>query len=820
MSLTFDRFWHDLRYALRMMRRAPGFTAVAVLSLALGIGANTAIFSLLNALLLRILPVRDPGQLVELLHQFPHDPRLNSADVEAYEHLRGNNHVLSGLIAFSRPFSSPVTLGGDAPEPESIDSQCVDGRFFEILGVQPVVGRLITSEDDSAEANPVAVLSWSYWNSRFNLDPGILGKQITFEKSPVTIVGVAPPSFFGVQLGMTPQIWLPLATSSILDRDANPGVALIGRLKPGVSIEQAQAELATLYFQTLDQAKLKTDYYLRNLKFELEPVRANSVLLRDQFAKPLLFVMAVVGLLLLIACTNVASMLLARGAAREREMALRVALGAGKLRLLRQLLTESLLLSTAGTLIGMFFTYYGVGALLRIMASGRPIPGLPSLDIPVEPDARVLLFTTGAAVLTGVLFGLVPALRAMSTAPASSLRAAGKGVETRFGRFFGNSLVVSQVALSVLLLSAAGLFLHHLSNLRNGLGFQRDNLLLVRLDPAGSGYDAGELSRLYRELLDRLKTIPGVRSATLSGMTPLSGAAAPRHVAVEGFQGKPGENRYHLFNWIAPAYFETLGTPLLAGRDFTFQDRGSSRLALINRTMARFYFGDGNPIGKRFTIEGEQEPYEIVGVVGDAKYSDPRESTPNTIYLTAFQEGRIIAGNLVIRTNLAPEAVTGEVRRAVSEVLKAVRVDRITTMAEQVDATIVPERLVAMLSGVFGALGSILAAIGLYGLLAFTVARRVNEIGIRMALGATAADATWMILRDALKMVCGGLAVGIPVALWGIRLVTRVMENLPVDSYGPIVLGAVAMIAVALLSSYVPARRAARVDPMVALRHD
>jgi len=819
MSFSFDRLWHDLRYALRMMRRAPGFTAVAVLSLALGIGANTAIFSLLNALLLRMLPVRDPGRLVELLHQFPTDPRLNSADFEVYEHLRDNNHVLSGLIAFSRPDTSRVSLGGDASEPEDVDVQYVDGRFFDVLGVQPAIGRLIAPEDDSAEAGLVAVLSWSYWNSRFHRDPAIVGKQLTFEKSPVTIIGVTPPAFFGVQLGLTPQIWLPLAVSPIREGGGNRGVALMGRLKPGVSIEQAQAELATLYFQTFDQTKLKTDYYLRNLKFELEPVRANSVLLRDQFAKPLLFVMAVVGLLLLIACTNVASMLLARGAAREREMALRVALGAGKLRLLRQLLTESLLLSTAGALIGVFFAYYGVGALLRIIASGRPIPGLPSLDIPVEPDARVLLFTTGVAVLTGVLFGLVPALRAMSAAPASSLRAAGKGVETRFGRFFGNSLVVSQVALSVLLLSAAGLFLDHLSNLRNGLGFQRDNLLLIRLDPA-AGYSADELSRLYRQLLDRLQTIPGVRSATLSGMTPLSGAGASRHVAVEGYPGKPEQNRYHSLNWVAPGYFETLGTPLLAGRDFTFQDRGSAHLALINRKMARFYFGDANPIGKRFTIEGYQEPYVIVGVVGDAKYDNPRESTPNTIYLTAFQEGRIIAGNLVIRTNLAPAAVTGEVRRAVSEVLKAVQVERITTMAEQVDASMVPERLVALLSVAFGALGSILAAIGLYGLLAFTVARRINEIGIRMALGATPADAIRMVLRDALKMVCGGLAIGIPVALWGKRLVTRVLENLPVDSYRPIVLGTVAMIAVALLASYVPARRAARVDPMEALRHD
>jgi predicted permease len=357
-------------------------------------------------------------------------------------------------------------------------------------------------------------------------------------------------------------------------------MGMIGRLKPSVSIEQAEAEMAALYFQTFDQAKLKTDYYLRQLKFELEPARGSPTILRDRFARPLLFVMAVVGLLLLIACTNVASMLLARGAAREREMALRVALGAGKLRLLRQMLTESLLLSAVATLIGVWLAYFGAGALVRIIVSARRIPGMPeAFDIPVEPDARVLLFTAAIALLTGVLFGLVPAFRAMSAAPASSLRASGKCVETRARRLFGNSLVVSQVALSVLLLSAAGLFVRHLSNLRSGVGFQRENLLLVTLDPAGSGYDAGELARTYRQLLERLETVPGVRSASLGGMTPISGAGASRYVDVEGYQDTPGERRRSSMNWIAPRYFETLGIPLLAGRDFTFQDRGAARLA-------------------------------------------------------------------------------------------------------------------------------------------------------------------------------------------------------------------------------------------------
>jgi predicted permease len=801
-----------------MMRCAPTFTAVAVLSLALGIGANTAIFSLINALMLRLHPVRDPAQLVEMLHQFPHDPRLPGGfDFAAYRHLRDNNQTLSGLMAYSGADSAWLSAPGEGTEAESVESQSVEGSYFEVLGVKPATGRLIGPEDDSAEADPVAVLSWAYWNSRFHQDPDIVGRQVRLEDLPVTIVGVAAAGFLGVQPPLRPQIWVPLAAGARMHRTGgrHNGLALIGRLKPGVAIEQAQAELATLYFQTFDQAKLNTDYYLSRMKFELEPARASPTLLRDRFARPLLFVMAVVGLLLLIACTNVASMLLARGASREREMALRVALGAGKLRLLRQMLTESLLLSAAGTLIGVVFAYVGAGALVRIIASGRMI-GLPqALKIPVEPDSRVLLFTAAMALLTGVLFGLVPALRAISAAPASALRAAGRGGETRFGRLFGNSLVVSQVALSVLLLSAAGLFLHHLSNLRNGLGFERDHLLLIRLDLDESACDANELSGLNRQLLERLEAIPGVRSAALSEVSPISGAGWNQHVSVEGYQDRPSERRYLFLNGISPGYFATFGTPLLAGRNFRFEDCGGSRVAVINQTMARFYFGESNPIGRRFTLEGDQEPYEIVGVAGDAKYTDPQEATVNTIYLP-----RLRGRNFTVRTAGAPADVADEARRAVSDVLQAARVERVTTMAEQVDAALVPERLIALLSGVFGALGSLLAATGLYGLLAYTVARRTNEIGIRMALGATPGQASRMVLRDALRMVAAGLVIGVPLALLSKRLAASVLEGLPLENPIPVAVGALALLAVAVLAAYVPARRAAGVDPMEALRHE
>jgi len=635
------------------------------------------------------------------------------------------------------------------------------------------------------------------------------------EGVPATIVGVAPPEFFGVQIGYKPQVWLTLATEAVIHgATRRAGVRVMGRLKPGVSIAQARAEMDTLYRQTFEEANLRRDPLLRKMKFEIVPAGAGLSRLRDQFTKPLLFLMAVVGLLLLIACSNVASMLLARGAAREREMALRVSLGAGRFRLVRQMLTESLMLSAAGSLFGILFAYFGAAALVRIMTSGRE-----RVEILLQPDARVLLFTAGTALLTSLLFGLAPALRAMGIAPASSLRAAGKSSETRLGRLFGKSLVVAQVALSVAMLSAAGLFAGHLSNLRNlDLGFQRDHILLVALDPSRSGYSS-ELAPAYRELLTRLHEIPGVRSATLSGATPISGAGASRFASAEGYQDKPGGHRVSL-NWVAPKYFETFGTPLLAGRDFSFQDQGASRLAIVNQAMARYYFGESNPLGKHITLDGDRRPYEIVGVVGNAKYLELREAPPRTMYLEAFRDGRVFSHNFALRTSIDPAAVTQQVRRIVRESLKTVPVERITTMSDQVDASIVPERLIATLSGVFGGLGALLVAVGLYGLLAYRVARRINEIGIRMALGATPGNVTRIVIADALGMVCAGLVIGIPIALWARRFAASVIEGLPLDSPLPIVLSGVAMIGIALLAAYAPARRAALVDPVEALRQE
>ncbi len=777
---------------------------MAVLSLALGIGANTAIFCLIHTLMLRSLPVPEPERLVEFLNQYPGDPPLNVFSLQSYEYFRNHNHVFSGLTGV-RP--SHFHLRGEGLEPEGVEGAVVAANFFQVLGVKPAIGRLIAPGDSAA-----VVLSWSYWKNKFDLDPGVLGRRIVVEDAPVTVVGVTARDFLGVQVGFRPDIWLPLAADSTAH---GPGpLQLIGRMRPGVSIAQARAEMAVLFRWTLEErTRASKDPLQRQLKFTVEPAGAGlSTGLRDLFAKALAALMAVVGLLLLIACTNLANMLLARGAARRHEMAVRVALGAGRFRLMRQVLTESLLLSGMGGLLGIFLAYAGAGALVRIMLSGRPPIG-PRIDIQVHPDGQVLLFAGGVALLTGLLFGLAPAWSAFASGVASSLRESGRAGETRLGRFFGKSLVVAQMALSVGMLSAAGLFIGHLSNLEHiDLGFRRDHVLLVTLDPVRSGYSGEQLTLAYQELLSRLETIPGVRTATISAPTPLSGAGASRFVNVEGHLERPEDRRYISVSWVAPRYFETLGTPLLAGRDFTFADRGRPRVAIVNQAMAGYYFAGGNPIGKYFTFDGESQPYEIVGVAGDARYSEIREGPRRTVYLDTFQSAEPALG-FAIRTGLDPEAVGPAVRQAVRTVLKTVPVVRMTTLAGQVDASIVPERIIATLSGLFGALGTLLAAIGIYGLLAYTVARRIGEIGIRMALGATPGAVSRMVLRDTLGMSCVGLAIGVVIAYWGKRLAGSLIPGLPVQSAIPIVFGAVSMMAITLVAAYVPARRAARSGP-------
>ena len=830
-----ETMWQDVRYAARTLRRSPGFTAVAVLSLALGIGANTAIFTLINALMLRSLPVSHPEQLVELLSRYPGEPRLSSFSWRHYEHFRDHNQSFSELLATSR---ARFQVAGEGIAPETIDGEYVAGNFFTSLGMLPALGRVINGQDDQLESPTAAsaVVSWSYWTNRLHADPAIVGKAIILNGAPATIVGVAPQEFFGLQVGMKPSVWLPMAMEPMLQKpsrrmDGSLGVGMLGRLRPGVTIEQALAEMKVLdRYRLEDFAKSRSAAFARDFTIELEPAAAGFAALRDRFAASLLVLMALVALLLLIACTNVAGLLLARAAARQQEMALRVSLGAGRVRLVRQALTESLLLAAMGGALGVALASLGAGTLVRVVLSGREFLRLQQrIEIQVQPDLQVLLFTITIAVLTAVLFGAAPAWHALITAPVSSLRTHGAAAETRSRRLFGKGLVVGQIAWSIVLLSAAGLFAQHLSNLRNqDLGFQRRSLLLVTLDATSSGYPRDQLFTPYQQLLGRLAEVPAVRAVTLSGVTPISGAGASRFISVEGFAESPDARRYVPLNWVGPRYFETFGTPLLAGRDFAFTDKGGPPVAIVNQAMARYYFGDRDPIGGRFQLVGPSssgitgappdQAYTIIGVVGDAKYMDLRETPPRTIYLNAFQERSMFVNELALKTSGRPAAVADEVRRIVREELKTVSIARVTTMDDLIDASVVSERVIATLSTFFGGLGASLAALGLYGLLAYTVTRRTNEIGIRMALGATRAHVSRMVFKGALGLVCAGLVIGVPLGVLSRRAATRIVTDLSVESLWPLALATATMLAIALVAAYVPTRRAASVEPIGALR--
>ena len=805
--------WQDARYAWRGMRRSPGFTTIAVLSLALGIGANTAIFSLVQTVLLRLLPVSHPEQLVELLQKYPGEPRGNGYwSLRSYEHFRDHNHVFSSLMGTS--IDNRVRLAAEGSEPETGAGEYVTGNYFSGLGVKPALGRVIGPEDEGAA---VAVISWPAWTSKFNGASDILGKRILVQDVPATIIGVAPRTFAGLRVEAKTEVWLPQTKTT------PRMLTLLARLKPGVTLDQARAEMAVLYrFTVEERAASSKDPLVRQLSVQVEPAGNGLATVRDRYGKPLTVLMSLVGLLLLLTCVNIASLLLARGAGREREMALRTSLGAGRGRLLRQVLTESLMLSTAGTLVGTAIAYFGTSVLLQMLASGREHE---RVYLRVQPDLQLLLFAAGITVLAGLVFGAVPAWSASGATSTSALRQTGTANQTRARHLFGKGLVAVQVALSVLLLSSAGLFIANLANLEHtDLGFRRDHLLLVTLDPPRAYSNQGLPGR-YRELIDSLDRIPGVRSVSLGGPTPLQGAGASGFATVEGYQERPEDRRWISIAYVAPKYFETLGTPLVSGRGFSFEDDARPKVAVINQRFARHYFAGRNPIGKHVTLEHvtlvpEPRTYEIVGVAGDANYLEIREEARRSIYLPAFHDGRVSGQTLLIRTSIDPEGVAGDVRRAVRAVIPGVPVARITTLTDQIDASIVPERLIATLSGFFAGLGAVLAGVGLFGLLAYTVARRTGEIGIRIALGATLGDITRMVLGDALGTVIIGLSCGIPMAIWGRSLANTLIHDLPMQAVEPFTLAIACMILVAVIASYLPVRRATSIDPMEALREE
>lgn len=805
---------HDVRFALRLMQKSPGFTAVVVISLALGIGANTAIFSLINAIMLRQMPVERPDQLVAFVEKRPGEDRNDDyMEWSSYEHFRDNNHVFSALTGVS--FDNIASVRADDTETDTVVLEKVVGNYFPVLGLKPALGRLIGPEDVPADGvAQVTVLSWSYWNSRFHRDPAVIGKRIFVKDQPVTVIGIAPATYTGPRVGARTDIWVPSG------RDP---VRMLGRLKVGATLEQARAEMAVLFRFTLQQrAAQDKDPRIWQTTIEVEKAGAGFGHVREKYGKSLAMLMVVVALLLLLACSNVASLLLARASARQREMAVRVAVGASLGRLTRQMLTESLTLASVGALVGSVIAYFGTGLLVRILASG---PVAENLKIEVQPDLNLLLFTTFVTALAAVLFGLAPAWYAFRNASATSLRHAGQGGD-RSGRLFEHSLVSVQVALSVLLVSAATMFVGHVSRMRTlDLGFRSDNVLLMILDTSKTGFKRAQLAPRLQQLQERMRRITGVQSVAIGGCTPIQGCGAMRFVIVDE-RPEPEETRTRVsLNFVSPGYFETLGVPFKAGRDFSVQDVGRPRVAIINEAMAGHYFPGGDAVGKYFRVDPDkrfggwngEEPYEVIGVVANSKNVDLHAAAPRSMFFNMFQENEVMT-QFLLRTAVDPDSISGPARQAVREELGAARVLRVTTLSRQVDSAIVPERLVATLASYFGLLAIALSGIGLYGLLSYTVARRTGEIGVRIAIGASAVDIWWLVLRRALIVLCGGILAGGLLAFWARPLASSVVQALRPESLLPIAFAAGAVFVVGLLACVVPVRRAARVDPIVALR--
>ncbi|HUD99608.1 MAG TPA: ABC transporter permease [Bryobacteraceae bacterium] len=817
----------DLRYAARMLRHNPGFGAVAVLSLALGIGANTAIFSLIDAVLLRMLPVEKPEQLV-FVENVGARGGGGAPPYPCFEQFRGEDRYFSGLAAFSG-YDMRISIDG---RPEQVMGQQASGNYFAVLGVKAWVGRTLSPADDSVigkggSDGPVAVISYRYWKRRFAQDPAAIGKVIQLNGRAVTIIGVTPPEFFGLRPGMPVDLTVPmmLAPAEMLRDKGDWWLNVVGRLKAGAAPTQARAELNGVFHAFMDEGsgggKISGTDEMRHDWFdhiELTPAARGLNMLRRQFSKPLLVLMALVGLVLLIACANVANLLLARTAARSREFAVRLALGAGRARLMRQVLTESLLLVAIGSLLGLLFADRAGSLLAAFFATGRH-----GIVLDLHFDTRVLSFTAGASLLTGLLFGLAPAWRVSSTTMAPALKQQGGGAGLRSRLPLARLLVVAQVALSLVLLIGAGLFVRSLWNLRRlDAGFRPDGVLTLKVQPDETVYSEARRMALWSEILDRVNRIPGVRSASFSVLGPLSGMERGVLVAVPGFASHAQRDNALSLNHVTPGYFETMGIPLVLGRAFNAGDTANApRVALLNETAARFYFGGRSPMGVAITFPfgKEKPPYQIVGVVKDARHNSLREEVPRLIYLPVSQAIDELHGlTLAVRTAGDPAALAPILSKEAGSAGPSILITDVNTLASRVDQSLLEERLVSTLASFFGALALLLAAIGLYGTISYSVARRTNEIGIRMALGSSGAGVVRMVLRDAIGMIVCGMAIGLPAALAGGRYVRSQLFGLrPADPLA-LALACLTLAAVALLAGYLPARRASRVDPMAALR--
>jgi predicted permease len=847
-----EDLWKDLRYGARGMARQPGFTLVAVITLALGIGANTAIFSLINAALLKTLPVKDPQQLVFFMVAGPQGSGTGFS-YPLLEQFNRNNHSFTGIIAANTAGRMRLTESGAGDQVELVQAGRVSGNFFSVLGVDAVAGRTLMEEDDKpAGAQPVTVISYDFWKRRFGLDPGVVGRKIMLDDFPFTIIGVAPPGFFGIEVGSNPDLWWPIQMTpqvipgnQSLSDSGRRWLYVMGRLKPDVKVEQAGAEMDAVFRQELNEITperlagltpvQRHNYLSRNLK--LVAGGTGFTWLRERIKQPLLILLTVVGLVLLIACVNVANLLLARAAARRKEIAIRLALGAGRFRLIRQLLTESMLLAALSGSMGLLLAQWGARLLLAYL------PQEQTATFDLAPDAAVLSFTLAVSLLTSFLFGLAPALRATRLDLTSSLKE-GIGGGTGSSRLAPHKLlIVTQVALSLFLLVGAGLFLRSLRNLKDiDVGFDRKNLILFSLNTP-SGYTLAQRMNLYQQALERLEALPGASAASLASFSLLSGSGMNSNIVVEGYDNRPDEDMDCHRLWVGPKYFAAMGMTLLEGRDFSPQELrpqggqlaagpspqpgaipGAPIAAVINQTMARYFFRDGSPLGRRFRLQRgplQGIPIEVIGVIKDAKYYNLREQMLPTYYLSFFQRPREgEAGTMLLRSFADPASIATAIPRTVRELDPQVQVVNLRTMNEVVDRSLMQERFVAQLGSFFSLFALLLAAIGLYGVMSYATAQRTREIGIRMALGARATDVIRLVLRETMLLVGAGVVIGLGAALATNRLVESLLFGLSAADPLTITLAVLLMLIVAALAGYLPARQATRVDPLVALRYE
>jgi predicted permease len=833
----------DIRYAIRILLKSPGFTTIAVLTLALGIGANTAIFSLMDAALLKMLPVKNPQQLVLFTWddkkwppkyaQTGNESRF-SFSYPQYEMFRKESKTLSSVFAFAPLGASDentaVTINGEAT---LANGMMVTGDYFSGVGVTPLLGRGITDEDEDKGAPRVAVISYAYWTLRFGRDPQILGKSIELNGLPCTIVGVAPPAFYGVQPGANPDIYMafddlpnlrpwsekPHEADSVFTARNWVVLNIMGRIKAGASQPQVQAELNVLFhnFLTADWKPEKAEDVPA---FTLTAASQGIPYLREGFTQPLQVLMALVGLALLIACANVATLLLARASARQKEMSVRLAIGASRARLVRQLLTESVLLATAGGALGLLFAGWGTSMLLAMFAGGSM-----QITLEVKPDATVLLFTFAIAVLTGILFGLAPALRASRMDLASVMKDA--ATSTTAGREkhrLGNSLVIAQVAASLVLLVGAGLFVRTLVNYeRQNYGFNQEHLLMFGVDGTRQGYQGDRLLNLYSQIQERLQALPGVNAATSLSFAPFSEWSSNTIISFEG-QATKTENPLRWLR-VGPDFFSAMQIPIILGRGIERSDTvGSPQVAVVDENFVKKYFPKENPIGQRFVLGRTPDPrftFEIVGVSKLAELTSVHANAKPKAYMAYAQFPQDLDTiYFELRAAGAPSTVVSEVRDAVSGIDPSLPLMSLKTQTEQRDEALAQERLFARLSGFFGLLAMALAVIGLYGTMSYAVSRKTHEIGIRMALGAAPSNVLRMVVARGITLAGIGAAIGVGVALEATRVARSLIFGVTPDDPWTFAGAALALVLVALVACYIPARRAMRVDPVIALRYE